>query len=36
MADKKTLIIVAVTALIVLVLYPRIKALPGVSKLPTV
>jgi hypothetical protein len=34
--NKQTMIVVAITALVVLVLYPRIKALPGISKLPTV
>ena len=34
--SKQTMIVVAITALVVLVLYPRIKALPGLNKLPTV
>lgn len=34
--NQKTLIIVAVTALIVLMVAPRLRALPIVSKLPTV
>ena len=34
--DKKTITIIVVTALIVLVVAPRLKALPGLNKLPTV
>ena len=34
--NQKTLIIIAVTALIVLMVAPRLRALPIVSKLPTV
>jgi hypothetical protein len=34
--DKKTLTIIGITAVVVLILYPRIKALPLVSKIPTV
>jgi hypothetical protein len=35
MPAKKTLMIVAVTAIVVLLIAPRLRALPGVSKLPT-
>jgi hypothetical protein len=34
--NQKTLIIVAVTAVIVLIAAPRLRQLPVVSKLPTV
>lgn len=34
--DKKTLIIVAVTAIIVLMVAPRLRGLPIVNKIPTV
>lgn len=34
--DKKTLTIVVVTALVVLVIAPKLRQLPGVNKLPTV
>jgi hypothetical protein len=34
--NKQTLITVAVTAVIVLMIAPRLRALPVVSKLPTV
>lgn len=34
--DKKTLTIVAVTAVIVLIAAPKLRQLPGVNKLPTV
>ena len=34
--DKKTVIIVGVTAVVVLVLAPKLRQLPLVSKLPTV
>lgn len=34
--NQKTLITVAVTALIVLMIAPRLRALPVVSKIPTV
>lgn len=34
--NQKTLIIVAVTAIITLILAPKLRALPVVSKLPTV
>jgi len=34
--NNKTLVVIAVTALLVLVLYPRISGLPGVNKIPTV
>lgn len=34
--NKKTLMIVGVTAVVVLVLAPRLRELPLVSKLPTV
>jgi hypothetical protein len=34
--DKKTLTIIAVTALIVLVIAPKLKSLPLINKLPTV
>lgn len=34
--DKKTLIIVSVTALVVLVLASKLRQLPVLSKLPTV
>jgi len=33
--DKKTLIIIGVTAVVVLMIAPRLRALPGVSKIPT-
>lgn len=33
--NKKTLIVVAVTAVIVLIASDKLKSLPGVSKLPT-
>jgi hypothetical protein len=36
MPDKKMLMIVAVTAIVVLVMAPRLRQLPGVNKLPTV
>lgn len=34
--NKKTMVTVAVTAIIVLILAPKLRSLPGVSKLPTV
>ena len=34
--NKQTMWIVAVTAIVVLVLAPRIRQLPGVNKLPTI
>lgn len=34
--DKKTMIIVVVTALVVLVAAPKLRTLPLVSKLPTI
>lgn len=36
MPDKKTLITVAVVAVIVLMIAPRLRALPVVGKLPTI
>lgn len=36
MPNNKTLMVIAVTALLVLVLYPKISNLPGVNKIPTV
>lgn len=34
--NQKTLMVVLVTAVVTLVLAPKLRALPGVSKLPTV
>jgi len=34
--NKKTVIAVIVTAVIVLMISPRLRALPGVNKLPTI
>jgi hypothetical protein len=34
--DKKTLMIVAVTAVVVLIAAPKLRSLPVISKLPTV
>lgn len=34
--NQKTMIVVAITALVTLVLAPKLRSLPGVSKLPTV
>ena len=34
--NKNTMLIVAVTAIIVLMVAPRLRALPVISKLPTV
>jgi len=34
--NKNTLIIVVVTAIIVLIVAPKLRSLPGVSKLPTI
>jgi hypothetical protein len=34
--NKQTMWTVAITALIVLMIAPRLRALPGVNKLPTV
>jgi Tfp pilus assembly protein FimT len=34
--SKNTLIIVVVTAIIVLIAAPKLRSLPGVSKLPTI
>lgn len=34
--NKKTMIVVAVAVLLTMVLYPRLRALPGVNKLPTI
>lgn len=34
--NQKTLIIVAVTAILTLMLAPKLRQLPGVSKLPTI
>lgn len=33
--NKKTMYTVAITAVVVLVLAPKLRSLPGVSKLPT-
>jgi hypothetical protein len=33
--NKKTLMVIGVTAVVVIVLYPRLRSLPGVNKLPT-
>lgn len=35
MANKKTIILVAVVVVLTLALAPRLRALPGVSKIPT-
>jgi len=35
MPDKKTLILIVITAVIVLAVAPRLRALPIVSKIPT-
>lgn len=35
MPNKKTAIMIIVTALVVLMVAPRLRALPGVNKLPT-
>lgn len=35
MPDKKTLIVILVTAVVVLAIAPRLKALPLVNKIPT-
>lgn len=34
--NKNTMIIVAVTAIIVLIVAPKLRQLPGVNKLPTI
>lgn len=34
--DKKTLTIVAITAIVTLIVAPKLRQLPGVNKLPTV
>jgi hypothetical protein len=34
--NQKTLMIVAVTAIVVLIAAPKLRSLPGVSKLPTI
>jgi hypothetical protein len=34
--NKQTMITVAITAIVVLMIAPRLRALPGVNKLPTV
>jgi hypothetical protein len=34
--NQKTLMVVLVTAVVTLVLAPKLRSLPGVSKLPTV
>jgi hypothetical protein len=34
--DKKTMYAVVITAIVVLMVAPRLRALPGVNKLPTV
>jgi len=34
--NKQTMITVAITAIIVLMIAPRLRQLPGVNKLPTV
>jgi hypothetical protein len=34
--NKKTMMVVAITAVVTLVLAPRLKALPGVNRIPTV
>jgi hypothetical protein len=34
--NKKTVYVVVITAIVVLMVAPRLRALPGVNKLPTV
>ena len=35
MPDKKTVWVIVITAVVVLLIAPRLRALPGVNRLPT-